>query len=52
MRVRQSMAKQKELAALYGPQLERFDACRRRLDPQGVFLNGYLRTLLLPTATQ
>jgi L-gulonolactone oxidase len=34
-----------ELAALY-PRFEDFLQLRRRLDPRGVFLNDYLRTLL------
>ncbi|MDB5985915.1 MAG: FAD-linked oxidoreductase [Nevskia sp.] len=34
----------KELAPLY-PQWDAFHALRRRIDPQGVFVNPYLRTL-------
>jgi FAD/FMN-containing dehydrogenase len=33
-----------DLATLY-PMWERFQDVRRRLDPHGIFLNGYLRTL-------
>ncbi len=38
-----------QLAALY-PDWERFQAVRRRLDPNGLFLNDYLRGLFEPQA--
>ena len=39
-----------EVAALYGERMDRFRAVREQLDPEGVFLNPYLREILgLPT---
>jgi FAD/FMN-containing dehydrogenase len=45
-----SRGRQRDLAAIYGPALERFDRVRRQLDPDGVFLNSYVSSLLLPRA--
>lgn len=38
--------KRTDLVAMY-PEFERFDVVRRRLDPNGIFLNDYTRTLFI-----
>ena len=37
-----------DMAEIYGAGWTRFDAVQRRLDPDGTFLNGHLRSLLRP----